>query len=950
MSNGDNSRFSLLPLSFAIAVALGGQVVHAQDASGQDSGSNLEEVVVTGSRITRKDYVSPSPLVTTSIDSIVNSGRTTIDEYLRDQPQFAPGSGSYSNDSNGGTAGRATLNLRNLGAKRNLVIMDGRRLMSSGTDGAIDINTIPSLAIGGIETISGGASATYGSDALSGVVNFKTRTDLDGVEFVVQNTSLDRDGDDTTQYGIAYGAKYADGKGYVLLTADHIDRGGVAVLEREFFNINPQASSFTVYGRSRIGRDWVSVDNDGTVFLTDRGTGYGGDPSNVFGDPVELPLIVDDNGGIRTHGQYRNWLQVPLEQTNFFAKTDFELENGTTAYGHLMYGSSVASNVGAEPISAGVWGVTIPQDNYYLQQVPELAATVPAQGITTFQTRILQAGNRFYDTENDVYQLLGGLSGQFGERDLNWDIHASFGKTETTDRTISGAINVAALQELIDTTDTGTGITPLCEGGYNPFGGSTPLSAACLEYISRTPVNKTTLEQTVVEGIIEGKLADMPAGEARFAVTGHYRENTYEFDADRDIEAGELANLASSADTRGDIEVAEIAGEVLLPLVSDSAAFDSVNLTLGARLSEYEPAGSTETYKIEMDAKVNNNLMLRAGFQHAVRAPNVEEFFRASLLRVQAFNDVCSVSYRGPRVDAVAEAALCAEQGAGASYRQAGSSAPTITNGNPDLVPEEADTFTLGFVTNFSLGESDLEFSVDYYNIEVDKAIETLTAADVFVKCFNIDGTSNPAYDNNYIACQQINRPSPVDLDPVNQPILNLGGIKTSGIDLTTSLNIPVDALAWGEGKGSIGFRSLITYLDKHEIQAFTDEGFVDFAGTVSTTQALPELKMLNTLTVNTGPVTVTASWRHIASMDDRSVASNSESEIEGVGTFDYFDLSGRFAVNEHFELYGGITNLSDKTPPQVGGSVASGEFSQTNLGVYDGIGRTYFVGLKAGF
>ena len=916
--------------------------VYAQDEADDDDEEVLQEIVATGSRIARKDYVSPSPLVTADMAAIANSGRVSVDDYLKDMPQFGPGTGDYSNDSNGGTAGRATVNLRNLGAKRNLVIMDGRRLMSSGTDGAIDVNIIPTLAIGSIEVITGGASATYGSDALSGVVNFRTRTDLDGFEVDVQGSALDDTGEDSFKIGAAYGTEYAGGRGNLLLSAEYMDRGGVRYLEREFFDVNPQHSTFIVYGHSRRGPNIWSVDNSGNVFdagdIDDASTG-------LFTESIDLPLLIRGDD-LRTHGQYFNWIQVPLEQTTLFGKTDYELDNGVTAYGQLLYASSTAFNEGAAPNSAGPWGVTIPADNYYLQQIPALAALFPG-GINNNQRRFAQAGGRVYNTDNDVVQFLAGLNGQVGDRDLNWDVHFSYGQTDTSDRTKSGSVNFAAVQEVIDTTDPLTGVSPLCSGGFNPFGGTTPLSPDCLEFVSRTPVNDTTLEQTVFEAVLDGKLADMPAGEARFALIATYRENTYEFDPDPDIAAGELANLASAAFTKGDITVAEIAGEVLLPLVEDST-----NLSLGYRFSDYDPAGTTNTYKVEFDSQVNENLMLRGGYQHAVRAPNVEEFFRASLLRVQPFLDPCSSRYRGVSVDRDAELALCAVQGADPGYTQGGSSAPTITDGNPDLIPEEADTYTLGFVSEFELENVGIQFSVDYYNIEVDDAIEVLTAQQVMTKCFNLDGTSNPTYDNSYFPCQQINRPifapetTAFDLDPVNQPILNLGGIKTSGIDVSASFDFQVDALAWGGGNGSIRFTTLANILDKFEVQSFQDESFADRAGTVSTIEAYPEFKMFNTIAVETGPLTITALWRHISSMDD----SSGSSDIDGADSYDYFDVTISALVGDQYEIYGGVNNVSDKEPPQIGGEPTGSTWSGTNQGYYDAIGRSYYLGIRGSF
>ncbi len=928
------------------------QTGNADEASSEAT-SRDSVIVVTGSRIQRQDYVSASPLVTTDIEAFTDSGRPTVDDFLRDLPQFGPGTGDFSNDSNSGTAGRATLNLRNLGAKRNLVILDGRRLISSGTDGAIDINTIPSMAIGSIEVITGGASATYGSDALAGVVNFKTRTDLDGFEVTAQLTSIDQAGENSYRVGGAFGTDYADGDGYLLVSAEYTDRGGVRLVDRPFFAAAPQASSFTPYGTFRAGRaGLVSLDNNGDLFNASNINRAAG--SAPFTDPVASPLIVDGNGTLRYCGQCENFLQVPLEQLNVYAKTELNISDNTSLYGHILYANSTAFNEGAPPISAGIWGVTIPNGHPSIQGNADLLALAGTNDIENYQVRFTQAGGRIYNTENEVRQFLVGAKGQVGDRDLNWDVHISLGETETVDRTISGSVNFAEVQRIVDSTDA-AGNSPLCAGGFNPFGDTMPLSADCLAFVSRTPVNTTKLDQFVFEAVLEGALFEMGGGDARFALTANYRENDYSFIPDPDIATGSLANLASAAATQGDVTVKELAAELFFPLVTGEGFLRELNLGLGARISDYDPAGTTGTFKAEIDARIGEALLLRGGYQRAVRAPNVEEFFRASLLRVQPFADPCSSRFRGPPAgtpEAIGIASLCGAQLADPRYTQGGSSGPTITNGNPNLVPEKANTFTFGAVLDFNLGAVDVQITGDYYTIDIEDAIETLSAAQVFVQCFNLDGVANTTYDPNIFQCQQITRTifapaaTSFDIEPINQPVLNLGGIKTSGIDLTTSINIPIDFL--GEN-GGIRFNSIVNFLLEHEIQSFQGLPFVDFAGTVSAVDGFPDVKMFNSLTLNAGPVSVTGIWRHIGGMEDRDGLVNTGMVTE-IEAFNYFDLSASVEFLDRFEVFGGINNIGNKTPPQIGGPPGGAVFANTNQGFYDTIGRTFFFGVKAKF
>jgi outer membrane receptor protein involved in Fe transport len=243
-----------------------------------------------------------------------------------------------------------------------------------------------------------------------------------------------------------------------------------------------------------------------------------------------------------------------------------------------------------------------------------------------------------------------------------------------------------------------------------------------------------------------------------------------------------------------------------------------------------------------------------------------------------------------------------------------------------------------------------VQFTADYYEIEIEDAIENLTAQQVFRQCFNLDGFSNPNYDPGLLQCQQISRTANgFDLNPINQPILNLGGIRTSGVDLATNVSVPIEAIAWGGGDGRVTFRSLVNILTGYEIQSFAGNPFADFAGTITGTEAFPELKMLNTVSVETGPIDFTFAWRHIGEMDDIAAQANTGSIAE-IDAFNYFDLTARYDFNKRFEIYGGVSNLNDEGPPQIGGPPGGRVNSDTNQGVYDAIGRTFFIGARARF
>lgn len=941
------ARILLKTTALGMALVVTGGQVAAQDAPAPsaDEGDSAM-IIVTGSRIQRKDFVAPSPIVTVGAEAIQGSGRATVDDYLKDLPQFTAGTGSFSNDSNGGTAGRATLNLRALGPQRNLVLLNGRRLMSSGTDGAIDINTVPSLAIGGIEVISGGASATYGSDALSGVVNFKVRTDLEGLDARAQYTTLDGPGEDSWQIGGAFGTKFAEDKGRVLLSAEYTDRGGVRFNQRGFF-LNPGLSSFIPQGRFRIGTTFLSVNDDGTIFNPTTGAGYNG--------PNTLPFLrgtpATNTGAVGYHGSYYNYLQVPLTRLSLFGKLEYEVAPETNVYAQGIFTSSKASNIGSEPNFGGApWVLTIPATNPFLVAV---RAANPGQfgsgPITVFQARVTQVGPRVYETKNQTWQMLVGANGKFGGG-ISWDLHASLGNARNEDRTLSGAVSVSALQRLLSAADGGNSI---CAGGYNPFGGIDPLSPACVTYAARTPLNETRLKQFVLEGNIEGGLFSLPAGEARFAVTAQYRSNSYAFDPDPDLATADLANLSAALRTRGTIKAKEAGLELFLPVIKDSPIAESVNLTLGYRLSDYNLSGTSSTYKAEVDARLNPNIMLRGGYQHALRAPNVGEYFQAGETRVVAIGAPPAAGDPCDRrsVPSGDRLLLCQAQGVPANYQAPAQSTPAVTRGNRNLTPEKADSYTAGVVFDIPLGDAKLQFSTDWYSISIKDAIAPIAAADTLQQCYNVSGSTPGFNAANYLAnnffCGLFSRTVSGDLTIIEQPIRNLGSLKTSGLDFAANLRVPADFLGWAGKDGAVSVNSNVNYQIDFKQRTFATSPELNYGGTISNdaTQSLPKWRALSALTIQSGPVSLTGIWRYTSAMKDRSSVINPATTVPGTPAYSYFDLNARAEIGDRFELFGGITNIGNKAPPVVGGTAAV-----TNLGTYDAIGRTFFAGLRARF
>lgn len=958
-----------------------------------NSDDAAKEIIVTGSRISRRDYTSPSPIVTTSQQAIQASGQVNIEAALQQLPQFTGGrDASVPGIGNGGYA---TVNLRGLGENRNLILLDGHRLPIATSTGATDINVIPSSLLANVEVISGGASAVYGSDAISGVVNFKTRQ-FDGVEADVQRSVSQRGDAGVFNASLTAGGKFGNGRGHVFVTGAYTDRATVEYKERSFFYragssgspatgsvqfvggapsqpaLNSVFAQYGVAAGSVSSASRIGFNDDGTLYSTTGGY-------NFQGSLTDYGLVSNQ---ITSFTGRENYLIAPQQRYNLFAKVDYEITPGIQAYIQGLYSDT-------ETLTAGAWAITAPSQlslpvtnpfipgdlRTLLASRPAAVATTPVLLFKGFK----EVGKRIYTEDFESYQIAGGFHGKIGDG-WTWDLFASYDQTRQHEN-INHVVLAPRVQNLLNAPDGGNSI---CAGGYNPFGeaASATLSQACIDYITAPVNNYTTLRQEIVEASVQGTLFSLPAGDVKLAVTGDYRRNTYGYRPDILITpnydysgtayadlAGKLYPNSPSEATNaflpasGRISVKEIAGELLVPIFKDQRFARDFNVTLGARYSSYNLAGNAFTYKAEFDWRPLGGLLLRGGYEHALRAPNVAELFSQSGTVITIGNppgqgDPCdSRSSTRSGANAASVRALCIAQFQRAGltavqaaalypgYTYTGTSLGATIYGSTGLRPESADTFTAGAVLSPHLSSSFLRtvrLSADYYNIKISNQIATVSGATALSKCFNLDG-SNPGYDANNSYCSTIVRsPGSGILFNIGQPYLNLGGTRTSGIDIQFDADMEIAPSV------RLNLNSVLTYLLDYSVQALPGSPFQNYRGTVSAQltgiPSLPEWRSLTTVTVQTGPLSTSLRWRHIASMKDVSSVT-SATPAPGVPSYDIVDLFLRIPVGKSFELRGGVNNLFDVAPLRVGGIV-----SQTNATLYDVIGRSFFMGAKVRF
>lgn len=981
---------SLLAISTALWAAAANAQVATSPEAGAGSATNADDsaestkasdIVVTGSRIARRDYVAQSPIVTQSAEALQATGATTIDRALLALPQFQPGQGGFTNSSAGGQGvGLSSLNLRSLGPQRTLVLLDGRRGQPGNALTVIDINSIPSSAISGVEVITGGASATYGSDAIAGVVNFKVYRHFEGVRLDAQAGISSRGDAASQQASLIAGTKFADGRGSVMVAAEYQHRDGLPYTARDwsspsrsFSNVigngvfapgsngPSQAAVDTVFAKYGIAggavlrTDQLGFNQDGTLFRNRNTTTA---PLNYKAS--SNPCMVVTPSVFAYDGLCLNLHQLPLTRYAALGRAEYELSSSLKAFVQGQYSRVTAHAQGSNPTlnPVGASGLSVPITNPFIPADlgTLLASRSNPNANFLVVKRFIDNGPRAYVNRTTTYQILGGLEGQFPIKDWTFELYGSHGRTTGTDKVYSGAVSISAVQRLLAAADGGAS---LCTGGFNIFGPE-PVSASCAAYVARPTRSITSIGQDEVAFNATGPIFSLPAGEVKLAVSGAYRRNSFRTTPDTAISAGDIASTTATQPLFGVTSVVEGAAEVLVPLLKDIPLIQSLNATGAYRYSKYNISGGVSSYKVGVDWRVADPIMFRGGYQKAVRAPSVGELFQplqgaiANIGLPPSSGDPCDVrsNYR-LGANAAAVRSLCIAQGVPQavidSFNSANSGIQSSTAGNIGLKPETAKTLTFGVVLQPSfLGEAfhRMSLSVDYYDIRLDSVISSVDVLTSVSKCFNADG-SNPSYSASYILCQNLFRDVTTgQIAGSSQKLLNLGAYKTSGIDIVFDWALPLRSLGLGD-EDTLRFNVAATYLRNFDIQVNPGAPFSNYRGTITIptgagASAFARLKMNTTVEYTHGGFSLGVKWAHVTGFRDVSTATNPASTVPGTPAYDLFDLFAKLRVNDKFELRGGIQNLGDRDPPPVGG------FNATNPGIYDTIGRSFFLGIKA--
>ena len=1031
-------------VSMAVAAAIGGvvlpQLVLAADAvttpdqSATTTSEPLAEVVITGSRIVRRDLSAPSPVVTVSKDAFDNKAETGIEAVLNQMPQFTPVNTQFTSGIQGSATanpGAATLNLRGIGANRNLVLIDGRRGQPSDATLAIDVNTIPASAIESVEVITGGASAVYGPDAMAGVVNFVLKKNFQGLQLDVQHTETQAGDGAETRMSALMGMNSGDGKGNVMVGVDFTKRDASYQINRDFYvngwndpgnpgngflnmpgyaatsNQPSQAGINAILPHAPLNSKGSSLaapgsvfyfNNDGSPFIQ-QGGGYGyNGPIDALNAGRNTAVKVLSTNNQLDQGFTQGYVSTPLDRHSLFARGAYNFNEHIQAYVQGNYSNIEVMTRGGLPPALTTWQVAIPRDGRALPAA--LNTLLDSRADPTAPWNLSQVMNYTgpitIDNVTNVWQTVVGLKGDLPFRDWTFDVYASRGDTRV-DENYSGLPSYQRYAFLVaqpnfgagtglkaasptppkgpNVTQTLSGYSIDCPSGLPVFQEFTP-SAACLTGIADNMDNQVRLGQEIYEGSIQGALAPVPAGEARFALGATYRKDDFAYNPGNPATQvlDSPVGLFASAATAGSTNVKEVYTEFLVPVVK------KLDLDLGYRMSNFNTAGTKGTWKAMFTFKALDSLTFRGGYQYAVRAPNTAELFTGPTQQVVSFPSVdpCSVATVSPwgnippgdtfsktpanpnylKVQALCRAIIGnstsgfdtqtynTPNGPNGFTRQSPPFFPLeieIDTGNPKVGPEFGRTFTFGAVITEPFGISHLTGTIDAYRIAISDTIAPQSSTTVYNNCFNYNGTSNPTYDVNNPYCQMIHRePTTGDRASVVALYSNLGTLLTQGIDM--QINWAHDL-----GPGRVVMGTNANYLNKFVYQTGPTSPLVDAKGTLDQGGQF-SYRLLTNVAYVWQALTVGLNWEHLPSINNSAASLNPKTTIQGASAYDLFGLSSSYNWGK-FTFRFGIDNLLNKAPLVVGANPGVTTASnQTNPGYYDPIGRRFYFGASAKF
>lgn len=875
---------------------------NAQSAAGttgaeqttEDDPAQLGDIIVTGSRIDRPGYESPTPLLRVSQEELQVVPRANLGAALADLPQFKAAESPVTSSSNVG-AGRFPINIRGLGDKRSLLLLDGRRLVSS------DLNTVPSIMIGSVDIVTGGASAAWGSDAVGGVVNLNVDGDFTGVRLGAEAGISSRG--DAQQYKVEgkFGVSFAGGRGHFVIGGEYVDNKGIPRrIDRE--NTGRWSTNGNIALTPNVG---YSTRLAGGYINSGVLRGFGFNPDGSLRTP-NLGTIIGSSmiGGEAPSNDDIGTLIVPQRRYAVMAKASYDLTETLKLSADMRY----SRYYNRYPwFGAHSDNLTIRSDNAFLR--PEIRSSLAAAGETSFLLSRFNGDLSFADIDVDRRNVQASiaLDGSFGDGRWRYSAFFSHGEYRNDLRTPGFPIT-QNFNNAIDAVISPTTGQPVCRVTLtNPSSGCVPLNLfglgaptqAAIDYVTGTP-QSDTLDKLDTYGVsLRGEPFDLPAGPVSIAIGAEGRNVS----TASEIGALDAAGAFSSFNFTGfsgKTNVKEAFAEIVVPVVKDVPLLRKLEVNGAVRVSDYSLSGTIWSWKFGITNEFFPGVIGRVARSRDIRAPNLAELYTTR-----------TISYTGI-VDPQNPAA--------------GTASTLIYGGGSTILePELADTWTAGFTTAPMRG---LTASVDYFNISIRDVITTLGAQNIVNRCFA----------GNADLCRFIDRNSAGVIQSITSSQLNLSQLKTDGIDAELAYTTRVNDAA----NGRINIRLVGTWVNSFT----TDDGItkIEYTGTqgYAFAEGTPRIRANASIGYSSDGFSGLVRARYISSgYWDRTRPTLSNNHIPAYTYFD-LQLSQKVPISDgrSFEFYGSVSNVFDKDPP----------LHSTFTPYYDVIGRYMSVGARLAF
>ncbi len=954
----NNAKFSLYrralcTSSVLIAASAICAPAFAQEQAGEDDVAVEDVIIVTGSRIARPELSSSVPAAMVSQGQILETGAANIQDVLADLPSvgqnFSRTSSNFSTTGNG----QATVNLRNLGDERTLVLVNGRRHVAGlpGTS-IVDLNNIPTDLISRVEVVTGGASAVYGSEAIAGVVNFVLDDKFEGLRIRGQGTISDEGDAGRQLVSVTGGTSFADGRGHVVLNGSYDRDQGLRSRNRSFSERDiPNRSSFAAQGL---------FSPDGS-FAPGAAT-YTFSETNVL-KPYESANI---DGYNRNFDRY---LSVPVERYLVTGLGSYEVADGVTAYVEGSF-AKTKSRSSLEPQAVaytdldyldGTFYEGIPIDNPFIPT--EIRDAMVAEGVTALPFR--RRSNDIFDRSNvndrETWRVVAGLRGDIGDR-FKWDVYYTHG--EMKDYTASETILAPNYRNALDAV-AGVGGTPVCR--INVDADTTNDDAACVPInifgfntVSPAAANYVTnggqlstydakVKQDVFAATVSGEVFELPGGALSIATGFEYRRERSTEDFDQATNDGlTLGNMLS--DTRGKYNVKEGFLEVVAPILSERPGIHYLGVEGAIRYADYSTVGGVWSWKAGGEYAPTPDIRFRAIYAEATRAPSISELFSAQNETFPAIVDPCDQregNGDGAPATLPLSAACLAIPGISATVAEDGffgystaqiQSINGFTGGNPDLTEETAKTLTAGavltprFLPGFSL-------TVDYYRIKVENAIGIIGQQTSLDECLTGSGLD--------LFCNNIIRDANGFVTQVDALNLNIGSYKVEGVDVQAAYRTDL-------GAGKLDFSVYWNHLLTQEQTSFPGGPTQDEVGQLdcySCGRLGTGFKDKVNASITFSLENLSLNWRtnYLSSVVDTLTATAPIS----TGAYWYHDAQVRFSLDDEkkYAFYFGVNNVFDKKPPIFGDTnQVTFPGAQTSANTYDLYGRMLYAGVDFKF